>query len=336
MSPRLAAAIAIVTLISSLCGLATAQAPSAADKAVAETLFQEGRKLLTRGELDEACAKFAESNRLAPRLGTLLNLATCHEKQGKTASAWAEFTEAAAIAKQDKRKDREKFARDHAASLEKKLSRLVLEVSAPVDGTVVELDSEAIGRAVWGTPIPVDPGSHQLEVSAPGHERWSKSLTIKPGPTTISVSIPKLEPEPSEPDAKRETPEPSAKTPDRAPEADQDGQSDGSAQRTIGWLAIGAGVVGIGIGSYFGLQTFSKQNESEDHCNGTSCDQTGIDLRSEAKTTGTISTIGFAAGAVGLGAGLVLLLTADGGESKSTRRIWIAPGLASVTVGGEL
>jgi hypothetical protein len=328
MRQRVAVAVALV--IASELGIAAAQTPSATDKAVAETLFQEGRKLLKQGSVEEACAKFAESNRLAPRLGTLLNLATCHEKQGKTASAWAEFTEARAIAKQDKRKDREKYARDHADALEKKLSRVVFEVSAALpDETVVELDSESIGRAVSGTPIPIDPGPHRLKVSAPGYESWSKSFEVESGPATLTVAIPALEREVADTPA-------SETAPSRAPEADTDRERDGSAQRTIGWIAIGVGAVGLGVGSYFGLQTFSKQNESEDHCSGTTCDQTGVDLRDEAKTTGTISTIAFAAGAVGVGAGLVLLLTADSGESKSTSRLWMAPGVASVMLGGSL
>ena len=57
------------------------------DTAMAEALFQAGRACLERDRVEEACAKFSESQRLEPKLGTLLNLATCHEKLGKTASA---------------------------------------------------------------------------------------------------------------------------------------------------------------------------------------------------------------------------------------------------------
>ena len=58
-----------------------------ADVATAEKLFQEGRRLMANGSIEEACAKFTESQRLDPSSGTLINLAACHAELGMTASA---------------------------------------------------------------------------------------------------------------------------------------------------------------------------------------------------------------------------------------------------------
>jgi hypothetical protein len=315
--------------------LAHAQSASSADKAVAESLFQDARKLMVSGDFEQACPKLAESHRLVPRLGTLLNLATCHEKQGKTASAWAEFTEAAALAKRDRRKDREQYARDHAALLEKKLSRIVFELASPAEQTVLRLDGEPIGSAVWGSPLPVDPGPHRIEVSAPGRKGWSKTIDVGPGPVTVRVEVPELDARGAEPSSAVKPGAPAPKQPEPAAEADV---RSGSGQRTLGFVALGAGAVGLGVGGYFGLQTFSKQNESEGHCSGTACDQRGVDLRDEARQSATISTIGFAAGATMIGVGIVLLVTAGGDDSSAPRArgIWIAPGLGSLAIGGRL
>lgn len=53
--------------------------------------------------------------------GTLVFLGSCWEKEGKLASAWGAFREALDLASRDKRPDREKYARDHIASMEPSL-----------------------------------------------------------------------------------------------------------------------------------------------------------------------------------------------------------------------
>jgi hypothetical protein len=62
---------------------------------------------LTEGRVSDACPKFEESHRLDPSGGTILNLALCHEKEGKLARSWSEFNEASAFARRDYRADRE-------------------------------------------------------------------------------------------------------------------------------------------------------------------------------------------------------------------------------------
>src|SRR5215471_19286696 len=75
-----------------------AEPPPEGNAAIAEALFRHGRELLDAGKVSEACEKFAASQRADPALGTLLNLAACHEREGRTATAWSEFTDAYAQA----------------------------------------------------------------------------------------------------------------------------------------------------------------------------------------------------------------------------------------------
>ena len=77
---------------------ADAQAQSSVDKAQAEHLFQEGLKLFDSGEHAEACKRFEQSQLKDPKPSTLINVGLCHEKIGRTASAWQELVEAKSAA----------------------------------------------------------------------------------------------------------------------------------------------------------------------------------------------------------------------------------------------
>src|SRR5262245_2596708 len=118
---------------SALCAAMAAVAPAlaeptATERAMADSLFNEAKKLLARGKPPEACAKLAESYKLDPAGGTLLNLGMCHEIEGKTATAWTEFELALALARKSRRADREKAAREHMTALEPRMSRITVTV----------------------------------------------------------------------------------------------------------------------------------------------------------------------------------------------------------------
>src|SRR5262245_2520720 len=110
---RGAASAALLLCVLAGTGRARAE-PSAEDKALATALFREGRALLAEKRVADACLKFEESHRLDPSGGTILNLALCHEQEGKLARSWSEFNEAIAFARRDYRADRESEAREHA------------------------------------------------------------------------------------------------------------------------------------------------------------------------------------------------------------------------------
>ena len=179
-------------------GAAWAQSETRA--AVAEGLYRQARDLMAAGKYDEACPKFAESQRLDPATGTLLNLASCHEKQGKLATAWIEYSDALAAARRDQREDRVEYARQRTAELEPKLSRLTLLLDAGADhpGLALELDNAALGRAVVGAPMPVDPGAHVIKASAPGKKPWTQTIEIGALADQKALTIPPLEDAPPE------------------------------------------------------------------------------------------------------------------------------------------
>ena len=83
--------------------LLSAASARAGDSISAEALFIAGRDAALRGDYGEACAKFAESQRLDPASGTLINLGDCNEHLGLFASAWRYYREAVDRLRADKR-----------------------------------------------------------------------------------------------------------------------------------------------------------------------------------------------------------------------------------------
>src|SRR5580704_17988047 len=156
---KIAGSVALVALL--WASAAPAQ-PAAADATLAEAIFEQARTLMKEGRFAEACPKLADSQRLDPATGTLLNLALCHEEAGLTATAWAEFHDALTQAKHDDRDERARFARQHIEKLEPVLSSVTIVRAAGVRGDV-RLYGVLLGEATLGAPTPVDPGRHVVE-----------------------------------------------------------------------------------------------------------------------------------------------------------------------------
>jgi tetratricopeptide (TPR) repeat protein len=183
---------------------ALADPRSAVDGQIAQSLFDDARALVEAGRYAEACPKFAESQRLDPAGGTLLNLANCHELQGRTATAWTQFNDALSQAIRDGRKDREAFAREHLAALAPRLVRIVVVVPERLaaSGAAVFLDGSELPRAAWDSAIPVDPGAHAVTVGA-----WTRTIVAdEPGRTyRVEVPSPDAQPAGAEPTAREKS-----------------------------------------------------------------------------------------------------------------------------------
>jgi hypothetical protein len=277
----------------------------------AAALFDEGRRLVERGQVSEACPKFAESQRVDPGIGTQLWLADCYESVGQTASAWMTFKEAAAEAALHK-DGREKVGRERAAALESKLSRMMIVVSdrAAAQGLEVKRDGMTVALAEWGTGVPLDPGEHTLAVSAPGRQPWSTTVQLAARPETLQVTVPPLEP--VSPDAElRSPPAPPALTlvAGAPPRSSEPVPHAGHTVRVIEVTLAGAGVVGLGVGTFFSIDAKSTYDASNrgGHCSaGNQCDATGQADRADARSKAAVATVAMGTGAAFVVGGALL------------------------------
>jgi hypothetical protein len=310
-----------------------ARAQSAQDKAAAEAAFEEGKRLMTAHAFAEACPKFAESLRRDPGIGTMLGLADCYEKNGQTASAWAEFREAAAAAAR-KSDRREALARENAARLEPTLTKIAVRVPAETDvrGLLVRRDGIELGRALWDTAVPVDPGVHAVSATAPGFKEWQVSIDAPAAPGTQTVTVPRLEVAPPEPVA---TAQPSTAPSPAPPSTPEPPPEFWNGQRVAGVAVAGAGVASILVGSALGLVAKSKldQSNAAGNCNSQDyCSDAGLSLRHSAEGFATGSTITFVVGGVLVAGGAALWLTAP---STKGARVGLAPNLNGMSVVGR-
>lgn len=315
-----AAACALTIVLASTA--ATAQQP---DVAGAETLFEQGRQLIAEGRYKEACPKFAESQRLAPAAGTALNLASCYEKQGQTATAWGMYRDAISLSIASSQTVREQFARDRAAELEPKLIKLVVAVSSQEAGIELRRDGTVMTRAQWGTPIPVDPGEHTIEAIAPKKRKWTNTIQATVEGQTVTVTVPGLEDAPPE----------QAPRPPTGP-AEQPRRGDGGGTlRIVGFasMAVGAGL--LGTGTFFALSSQSKKDDIEAGSNeGRQWDAERQAAYEDGESQATLANVFLISGGVVLATGAVLTVfgyTQKNDTGKATRKS--APSFAGGALG---
>ena len=291
------------------------------DPILAEGLFKDAKRLMKDGKFAEACPKLAESQRIDPKLGTLLNLAACHAAEGKTASAWTEYSEAAAQAARAGRTENEELARKQIDALEPRLSRLVITSAHAVADLVVTLDGTRLGAGVLGSPLPVDPGTHAVGAMAPGRTPWSSSVEVATGPSTATLVVPELATATSATSAQP----PTVTLSDAAPPSDE-ARSPSRLTPMVATLGAVA-VVGAGVGTYFGLRAFSKNSAADAECKNGLCTGPGLELDRQAHGAATVSTIAFGVGAAAAVGAVVVFFSAG----TTPVRVGLSPTTVSVS-----
>lgn len=350
-------ALLLVALLSFVCAVpraASAQSPT--DDAAAEALFTEGRELMEKKQYAEACAKFQKSSDIAPAVGTLLNLGECYEKVGKMASAWSRYKAAENLAVKTKDK-RSKGAAERARAIEKKVSRLTVNVAeaANVEGLKITSDDVELKPALWGTAAPIDAGAHVIRATAPGKADWKTGVQIAEGAaSTVNVpglasvkeggapSAPAAPPPSTSQGAKTEAP-PAAGAPAQTPKDQGKGLG---PQKTWALVAMGVSVVGFGAGTFLALGAKSKYDDAKKSCtNGTSgCDAEAASMSQDARSQGNLATVAFGVGIAGAATGAVLWLTAPKKNpatgAQASRKVALIPSLgvsdAGILLSAEL
>jgi hypothetical protein len=290
--------------------------------------LKRGYALKQSGQCAQAIAYFLDSERLDAQPKTLLNLSDCEVQVGDLVAARQHALEGGELARRLGDRVLVSVADQRLTKLDVRVPRLTIRVAsgAPAD-TTVSRDRAALGAASMGVALPVNPGTHVVVASAEGRTDRRYEVVVTEG------SRPTLDAEPGEElAAPRTVASASTETPasdgvshaePRPPEepggtqaaslaTDAVASSSWSTGKTVGVVLVGAGLAGVAVGSVFGIRAIDHDHDSnaEGHCDATGCDGTGRQLRDQALSEATASTIGFGAGVASLLAGLLFWSTA--------------------------
>lgn len=322
-------AIAFATII-----VLAGPAARADDPGAALEQMKQGYALKQAGKCAEAIAHFVESERLDAQPKTLLNLAACEAQLGDLVAAQKHAVEGRDLARQRSNAELTNLAEEQLAALDKRMPKLIIRLApgAP-EGTNVSRDGTELGAVSLGVALPANPGKHVVVAKADGYaqkrfevvlaEGAQQAIDVAPGykvaspaPQALAQGLPGAEP---------------------SPPAGGATVSTWTARKTIGVVLAGAGLVGVGVGSVFGLMAIGKNNDSNANglCDSTGCDPTGKQLRYDARSYATISTIAFGAGLAALAGGVVLWATAPAASPQAARvEMAVGAGNGGVAVSG--
>jgi hypothetical protein len=272
-------------LLLQLCSLVlalTVPRVARADNEEAQQLFGQAEAAFDKGEFARAAALFERAYRHAPHPSVLFNAAVSWDHAAELARAanayHAALQEEGLSAAQTEESER------RLSALGERLGYVL--VAKPIGGllSVGHLERE---------PIPVRfylaPGDYEVKLEVPDGRTSATSIEVEPG-QTLKLTLDAVEvptPVPTEP---KVPPEPPPAPPSRT-------------QETIGWIAIGVGVVGAGVAAYLGTEALSAQDAYL-------AEQTSASLRESAVNAQVRTNVAWAGAGVFGGLGVVLLLTA--------------------------
>jgi len=185
---------------------------------------------------------------------------------------------------------------------------------ADVKAVTVSMDGEVLAQKLDGTALAIDPGEHGFTFEMPGQPPVTRTLIIRQSQKDRQELV-------------TFGPPASAGVTPAGPAAPASTSSSGlGTQKIIAIAAAGLGLVGLGVGTAFGLVAISAKSTAQSECPTSVCGTAdGLTKWNNAATAGNLSTIGFVVGGVGLAGAATLWFTAPKASSVQTG-VGIGPG----------
>ena len=309
--------VCILVALLTLSTAAAAQGPATpavegSASAAALELYEQGRRALTAGDLETACARFRASDTLDAAAGTRANLGTCEERRGRVAAAWEAFKSALAILRPGDA--RAPIIQARIDALRPRLPRLVLNLEAGASAdTTVSVGGAVVGATgTWGIALPFDPGPHKLVVTATGKPSRVVDVVLVEGETKDVMVGWGAAPGPVYGSA----------TPDLGGRATSVPVTSGPGAGP--WIVGGIGVAGLVVGIATGVVVLQKHAVAEAGCSSVTktCTPAAKAASDSGRPLGPVVTTGLVVGGVGLAAAGIWL--GVGGSGKARVEVGVA------------
>lgn len=333
--------LAFLALTSSLPAVAAAeQQPSAADRASARRLGNEGVVALRKGDFDTAADRFERANDLVNAPSFLVLLARARVGQGRLVEAYEIYRtiirEGVQPDKPDAFKRALAEAKQEVKVVEPRLAWVAVNVvGAPPEQVEVTLNGSVIPSAALGAQRPADPGTLRVEAKAEGYRPAEAVVELSEGQHLAPIELRMVE---------LPKPPPMVAAPREQPIMTADGGEPAFiSQSTLGYIALGLGGAGLAVGSVTGIIAVNRRQELEDipcllrdrsNCyvaNDSAVVRKTLAAENDLETFSTAATISFIAGGALAATGLILLLTAaDDDPRDETASVFPYVGLGSI------
>jgi hypothetical protein len=273
-------------------------AEDAETRTAARDLATQGAQAFEAGDYAQASDFFRRAHELVPAPSIALLQARSLAKLGQLLEAIDIYEQTARFKLPDDAPEAYlqavETARNEMEDVRRRLPRLkvVLIGASSNEPVQVSMDDKPTPTALLGVERPIDPGQHRLEARVGGQLRASRELGIVEG-QIYQVDLDVRPPAP-----------PPAPVVAQAPATENQPHS---WQKTGGYVALGVGALGLGIGTYTGIVALSRKSDLDSVCKP-SCPPSSAEDIDSFRANRTVSYVSFGVGIAAAATGVALLV----------------------------
>jgi len=318
----------------------------------AETLIRQANELRRQHHDELSLPLFQRAYHISRSPRTAGQLGLCEMAIGYSVQAAKYLREALAAPTHP-------WVAKNKVTLENSLAQVLASIGSVTiqgepSGAEVLANGIVFGRLPLAETLQLNKGITEVEVRAPAYlsarrtfniaggetEFWTVTLapqspTPQPPSATISVNTDVLA---STSTARGDLAQSAKAEPPQRAELVSSGplpaRRSSTAKRLLVATTLGIGIAGTAVGAVYGLRSMAEHNDASKACPDTCTTQRGVDLWNQARTSGVVSTAGFAVGVAGLVAGgLIWFLVPE--QTIGETPVAVALRFGSLQLGGS-